>query len=409
MKIHPDQQGEIHYIGFDGTDESLAALHEKNSQTAQAHEEPDDDAPATEELVGILGFNPDDEDDIGDDEDDIGDERKSTEPGGADVESMLPFFESKDFDEDKHSRAPKGTEDGGQFVTTIPGPDVKESLSSAVGPSEKHFRSIVKSIAGNSDLQSHRTAVALKNNVSESLAKTVNDFYGTGANVSSPFFKNKPSGYIPVAAMVDQWAETANRATAAYTTQKAAELAFGAKISEWQEKLQMQEKNIRGVWCFKDIGAPKPINDLFTKADELSVGEVEKRGEIKQQAIKEAITGKAVILKSMYANTQAAFKKIGVDSVVLYRGSNQYRNKINNGRKVTVSVKSNALESWSFNPLEASNFGGVMLSVKMPVKAIVSVPGTGMGALSESEAVVHNGFFKNHRIKATAWNTYASQ
>lgn len=150
------------------------------------------------------------------------------------------------------------------------------------------------------------------------------------------------------------------------------------------------------------------LNALFAEGRDITLPSKESNARI---------SALQVVARAMYNNTQAKLKELGVEDVVVYRGSSrteaQYypafgdRSSSMPGGE-TVSFKGNAAASWSTNRDTALGFTGetdggrvpCLFKSVVPRAAIFSTAITGLGCLSESEVVV-----LGVGGKAKAWRT----
>lgn len=107
------------------------------------------------------------------------------------------------------------------------------------------------------------------------------------------------------------------------------------------------------------------------------------------------------ILRATYDNTQDHLRKAGFkpgDTIRVYRGVGINPEIAKDwGAGDTLPIVGNAIESWSFDPLEgksfarrvySSNMAGVVLEMDVPVESVFSTGFTGIGSPMEQEVVL---------------------
>lgn len=242
-------------------------------------------------------------------------------------------------------------------------------------------------------------------------------------------------------AFIHSWANTANdHSMTSLEIQKAAAEVFDTQLSDWQkEKVEETQKDFetnvnRFVQNYQTIlqaGREGKLADFereryfdILKTAEhagLKAGAItsldvstedikkvvlqmyrEKKSTMDISLVNKEEAGRA--LAWMHQNTQAYIAHTtnlltgpGAhlkpdDEVILFRGftpdfedQKSWKN-IFPGEK--VSYKGNALESWTFSPHEAKQFGILTVAARFKVKDIVGMPGLGFGCLLEDEVVV---------------------
>lgn len=111
--------------------------------------------------------------------------------------------------------------------------------------------------------------------------------------------------------------------------------------------------------------------------------------------------GRKAFLQAQYDATQDYLKKNNIKEVILYRGHEGKRSKLDGGNDVEVNLQ--PLSSFSMDPNIAKNFAdavnvygatptrpSVIASI-VPAKRIFALPNTGIGCTGEKEAVVLGG------------------
>ena len=96
-------------------------------------------------------------------------------------------------------------------------------------------------------------------------------------------------------------------------------------------------------------------------------------------------------LKACYDGTQETLKKLGIDEIIVYRGTGKHHD-------VDNKVKLNPLSSFSTNPGVAKSFGNAVIKMKVPRKKIFSTSVTGAGCYDEDEVIVLGGVYNCERI-----------
>lgn len=174
--------------------------------------------------------------------------------------------------------------------------------------------------------------------------------------------------YEAVNRAIGQWAGTSNDTDyRSLSMQEAAARVFGSELSGWQKDQLAEVKNYdptsnKAKHIFENNHAPYKTPDAAADA----------------------------FVKAMYKQTQDEFRKAGVKSITLYRGaSNDFPSGIYVGN--VLSVKSNALESWTTQKPIARVFGHNIIKANVPVERIVGNATTGFGCLNEWEYVVIGG------------------
>ena len=96
------------------------------------------------------------------------------------------------------------------------------------------------------------------------------------------------------------------------------------------------------------------------------------------------------VLQGAYSATQEKLAAVGLqpnDKITVYRGVDIPEvNKVKVGERLDFTQR--ALSSFTLDPSIAHNFGKSILQAEVPVKDIVSLPGTGLGFASLAEVVV---------------------
>jgi hypothetical protein len=236
--------------------------------------------------------------------------------------------------------------------------------------------------------------------------------------------------------LVRQWAITSNGSDLrALSIQKAVEEEFGSTMSKWQAKdfnrlsrthyekyndwktridlydeaeqfynnqkaelvaagntnvnsgfLKLTTMNAR--WQELHPGAP-------TMSDVITVSAEFKPDNENEKMLADMPTQRKFV-RAMYENTQEWFAKQGYapdDTVTLFRGVGASAGKITvSDIGNTVNYKGNAMESWSLSSTVAKGFGDFMVSMKVPVKNIISTSRTGIGCLEEGEIIVMGNY-----------------
>lgn len=159
--------------------------------------------------------------------------------------------------------------------------------------------------------------------------------------------------------VMNKWADTSNDSDMkSLSIQQAAADTFDTELSDYQKyRINVVKSN------------PKYSHEIMLEGDFHPY-----------KTPKDAV---AAVLKSMHAETQKQFKESGVESVVLYRGVTS--TVPDSG---TFNLKSNALESWTFSPVVASNFGTHVIKARVPANRVLSTARTGLGVLNELEVVI---------------------
>ena len=91
----------------------------------------------------------------------------------------------------------------------------------------------------------------------------------------------------------------------------------------------------------------------------------------------------------MYDETQRQLAERGIKEVVLYRGVSDP--KFVRGGSDLITLKGNALESWSVNPYVAYGFTGrrgYVAKMIVPASRVLSTPRSGFGCADEWEFVL---------------------
>ncbi len=188
--------------------------------------------------------------------------------------------------------------------------------------------------------------------------------------------------YDDINEFIHQWAYTSNDSSkTALDIQRVAARLFNTEMSDWQQgrfamvanESNMFENNITGKIFdrFAEMG--------FKNSDEI----MEK------------------LLTSMYEYTQEQFSIAGITEVSIERGMDLKWSQIDqilevSGKGKTISIESNALESWSSFHDTAVGFsengrGALVVRTTFPVERIIGTCRTGFGCLSEQELVVLGG------------------
>ncbi len=164
--------------------------------------------------------------------------------------------------------------------------------------------------------------------------------------------------------------------------QRMAAKEFDGKLTLWQQlridKLGASDKNVTMWSSSKAVLGPGFDEDLATR----------------------------LFLREMYNDTQAEFKRRGINRVVLHRGTTVDTDtfaKIQTSRSgVAEFINNNVMESWSLSKETASGFSAgafdVVAQTTVPVERVLSFFGTGFGTLSEWEVVVLNGAATVNRV-----------
>lgn len=182
-------------------------------------------------------------------------------------------------------------------------------------------------------------------------------------DVVSKLFATTDLDYEAVNGFIHQWAKTSNDTDyKALSIQETAARVFGTELSEYQKGRIVQSK-----------GRHRDLTEHILKKEYAP-----------HYASPQAATED--VLKKMYADTQNQFKEAGIKTVTLYRGTQVGIPGAKMGEK--VNLKSNALESYTFELLIAQDFGTSVIKVQVPVERILSTPRTGFGCLNEYECVV---------------------
>ncbi len=211
------------------------------------------------------------------------------------------------------------------------------------------------------DAQNHKKVSGLKNKIVTALSQA------TGVP------------YQKVNRIIRSWADTSNESELARLIQSVAQEEFGVALSQWQKSL------------------PEVSLNAFDNA----------RGITKEDVRK--------VVKTMYANTQAELKALGITEVKLYRGLvTQGRPASKPGQE--YAIDSNAVESWSLSKGVAQTFAvpfsgmsATVLSTTVPVSRILCTPRTGFGCLNEEEVLVlGDGEEGGDRAKAE-WTQHYSE
>ena len=159
--------------------------------------------------------------------------------------------------------------------------------------------------------------------------------------------------YDRVDHVIAKWASTSNdRDIRALHMQKMASEVFDKPLSTWQKG---KIKDLIGDHSISGMGI---LSDDETKR----------------------------LLRAMYDNTQEQLSQAGIKSVRLYRGINVPRGGMLIGD--TLSLDSNAIESWSLNQRIAGGFGDIAVSSEIPASDIIGSARTGFGCLNEYEFVI---------------------
>jgi hypothetical protein len=172
--------------------------------------------------------------------------------------------------------------------------------------------------------------------------------------------------------LVDSWAETSGDSNSrAIAVQMVAEREFGIKDAE---------------------GFEIDIPGITPAGRQLVLDEARQVGDTHNAVI-------ATALRAMYDKTQADLKKRGITHVTLFRG--MARSDVDGDfGEGTGSVQLRPLSSFSSSKATAADFavhGGesgdmsVMMAVRVPASRILSTARTGLGCLTESEAVILGG------------------
>jgi len=261
------------------------------------------------------------------------------------------------------------------------------------------------------DLHDEKLASAFKNDVVSSLSNE------TGID------------YHAVNEAVHQWAYTSNdHSSMSMSIQQGAAAEFGVPLSEWQKqkieemkgftkegleraKMEMADKSavvgdiqrhLQYAIHSDNQAEVDRLRPLYNKAME-ELGKAESLVDVISSHTYEAQVGPCFrntpnppaairkTLRAMYDRTQEQFRQAGVTEIVLYRGVTLEGSETGKGlpkEGSNVSVKGNAIESWSSSYYAARRFGNLVVAMRVPVARILSTPRSGFGCLHEEEFVV---------------------
>jgi SPP1 gp7 family putative phage head morphogenesis protein len=105
---------------------------------------------------------------------------------------------------------------------------------------------------------------------------------------------------------------------------------------------------------------------------------------------KEDEKGIRFFLREMYNNTQSKLSKMGIESVLLYRGQHDIemsKEGVIENQKIVLQP----LSSFSLSPRTASGFGTSIIAAIVPKNRIFSMPNTGYGTSYQKEVIVLGG------------------
>jgi len=185
-------------------------------------------------------------------------------------------------------------------------------------------------------------------------------------------------------------------------------------LNENQYNEEVKKKTIRDLvdqWATtsgdtdpKAVAMQIAANELFGEG---KIGHLTDKFDTNMRALDretEFNPGRKAFLQAQYDATQDYLKKNNIKEVIVYRGYEGKRSKLEGGNDVEVNLQ--PLSSFSISPIVANSFAmgnhagyptsqhpSVIASI-VPAKKIFALPNTGIGCTSEKEVVVLGGKMK---------------